>query len=206
LSDVLKLQQKILVFAKQEFLRHGYKDASLRNIASASGVTTGAIYTYFKDKNALFEAIVSPVCRQVEVIFEEMSQSYYNEDTVLSDITVQKSLEDLLVVYQFIYDHFEIFRLLVVGAEGSSRSNFVHTIVEYEVKHTMAYLKRVKGAKHLNVHINYTALHMIAEGFINAIFEPVRHNMSHEEALENVKFLIIFYTGGWQNVFKEICY
>jgi hypothetical protein len=40
----------------------GLSESLSRGIAAAAGVTTGAIYTYFKDKNALFEAIVDPVC------------------------------------------------------------------------------------------------------------------------------------------------
>ena len=40
----------ILKCAKAEFLEKGFKDASLRTIAKQAGVTTGAIYGYFKDK------------------------------------------------------------------------------------------------------------------------------------------------------------
>lgn len=45
-------------------------------------MTTGAIYTYFKDKNALFEAIVTPVCERVKSMFTNLSASYYTADGV----------------------------------------------------------------------------------------------------------------------------
>lgn len=202
--NALSVQEKIIHFAKQEFLQYGFNDASLRNIAAAAGMTTGAIYTYFKDKNALFEAIVDPVYSQVEGIFEELSASYYNADTVLCDITFQKSIDDFEEIYGFIYKHFDLFRLLVVGANGSSRSNFVHTIVDYEVQHTLIYLERMKRSKNIDAQIDCTILHIISESYINALLEPVRHNMSYEEALENLSFLVIFYTGGWQSIFNEL--
>ncbi|ABR49966.1 transcriptional regulator, TetR family [Alkaliphilus metalliredigens QYMF] len=204
MSNELSVKEKIMHFAKQEFLYHGFKDASLRNIAAATGMTTGAIYTYFKDKNALFEAIVDPVCIQVKEIFDALSSSYYDTETVISDITIQKSLDNFYLIYDFIYKHFDVFRLLVVEADGSSKSDFVHTIVDYEVKHTLAYLDRMKKKNNLYVEIDCSTLHIISESYINALLEPVRHNMSHEEALKNLDFLVIFYSGGWQSVFNEL--
>jgi AcrR family transcriptional regulator len=205
LNNKLSVKQKIIEFAKQEFLKYGFKDASLRNISAAAGMTTGAIYTHFKDKNALFEAIVEPVCDEVEVIFKELSASYYDSDTIISDIAMQKSLDDHNIIYDFIYKNFDVFRLLVVGADGSSRADFVNTIVENEVKHTVAYLKSMLKNNYIkHTQIDATIVHTISESYINAILEPVRHKMSHKDALKNSKFLVIFYTAGWQSVFNEL--
>ncbi|WP_432401894.1 TetR/AcrR family transcriptional regulator [Wukongibacter sp. M2B1] len=203
MNNELSVQQKIVYFAKQEFLKHGFKDASLRNIATAAGMTTGAIYTYFKDKNALFEEIVDPVCVKTEELFEELSASYYNCDTVISDITFQNSLDNLHLIYDFIYNHFDVYKLLVTGAEGSSRSDFVHTIVDLEVKHTLAYLDKMKSNNNLNAEIDDTFIHVISESYINTLLEPVRHNMDKEEALKNLNAIVCFYTGGWQSIFNE---
>jgi AcrR family transcriptional regulator len=201
LINTLSVKEIVLYCAKQEFLQYGFKDASLRSIAAAADMTTGAIYTYFKDKNELFEAIVEPVCAKVEAIFSELSKSYYNADTIVSNISIEKSIADLHQIYEFIYDNFDLFRLLVVGAEGSSRAEFVHTIVDYEVEHTLAYIERMNTNKNTNFQINRASIHAISESYINALLEPVRHNMSYEEALKNLEFLVTFYTGGWQSIF-----
>jgi len=204
MTDVMNTQEKILYFGKQEFLQNGFKNASLRNIAAAANMTTGAIYTYFKDKNALFETIVEPVCLQVEKMFRELSALYYNDSNIVTEITTENSIANLREVYRFIYDNFDVFRLLVVGSEGSSKADFVHTIVDYEVTHTIAYLNKINKDKCINSEINSTVLHMISESYINTILEPVRHNMSYEQAIENLEFLCIFYTGGWKSIFNEI--
>ncbi len=204
MTDVMNTQEKILHFGKQEFLQNGFKNASLRNIAAAANMTTGAIYTYFKDKNALFETIVEPVCLQVEKMFRELSALYYNDSNIVTEITTENSIANLREVYRFIYDNFDVFRLLVVGSEGSSKADFVHTIVDYEVTHTIAYLNKINKDKCINSEINSTVLHMISESYINTILEPVRHNMSYEQAIENLEFLCIFYTGGWKSIFNEI--
>lgn len=204
MTNVMNTQEKVLHFGKQEFLKNGFKNASLRNIAAAAGMTTGAIYTYFKDKNALFEAIVDPVCKLVEKMFSEMSASYYNTDGIVCEITTQNSITDLHKIYRFIYEYFDIFRLLVVGAEGSSKEDFIHRIVEYEAAHTIIYLDKVKKDKSIDSRLNHTVIHIVSEGYINAILEPVRHNMSYEQAIENLEFLCVFYTGGWKSVFNEM--
>lgn len=204
MSDEMNTQEKILYFGKQEFLQNGYKNASLRNIATAAGMTTGAIYTYFKDKNALFEAIVTPVCKQVDIMFTELSATYYNSEGIVNEVTTEKTITELHRIYGFIYDNFDVFRLLVVGAEGSSKADFIHTIVDYEVTHTLAYLDRLKKVRNVNAKLNHMMIHIVAESYINALFEPVRHNMDYEEAIENLDFLCSFYTGGWMSVFREM--
>ncbi|MEA4847287.1 MAG: TetR/AcrR family transcriptional regulator [Clostridiaceae bacterium] len=204
MSNEMNTQEKIVHFGRQEFLQKGFQNASLRNIASAAGMTTGAIYTYFKDKNALFEAIVSPVCELVEKLFTELSASYYNANGIVGEIATQNTVAELHRVYRLIYDNFDVFRLLIAGAAGSSRSDYVHTIVEYEVTQTLAYLDRLKEDKGIDIQINRTVLHLISESYINTLLEPVRHNMSYDEAIENLDFLAVFYTGGWKSVFHEL--
>ena len=54
-------QEKIINVATQEFLNSGYLGASLRKIAKAAHVTTGAMYGYYKNKEALFNDIVEEV-------------------------------------------------------------------------------------------------------------------------------------------------
>ena len=51
-------RQKLLVSAKKEFMEKGYVKASLRNICKNAGVTTGALYFFFKDKEDLFGNLI----------------------------------------------------------------------------------------------------------------------------------------------------
>ncbi|MBI9095463.1 MAG: TetR/AcrR family transcriptional regulator [Sphaerochaeta sp.] len=197
------VQDRIIQTAKQEFLLHGFKDASLRRIASAVGMTTGAIYTHFAGKQALFDSVVAPVTEKVGDIFSELSKAYYSEDDGVCEITYKKTIEDLTVVYAFIYRNLDLFRILLLGAEGSSHSDFIHVLVNHEVNHTLSYLKRLGMGKKNGMHLDPTVIHTISEGYINALLEPVRHSMSQDEALRNLDFIVTFYTGGWLNVFGK---
>ena len=196
--------EKILKCSKREFLQSGFKNASLRNIASEAGLTTGAIYGYFKNKNAVFEMFVSPICEKIEKMFSSLSQNYYNEYGVVSEISVQKSVEELRQIYNFIYENFDEFRLLLCCSEGSSRADFIHTIVDYEVTHTITYLEHIKKQRNLDFNIDKTTIHIISDSYINALLEPIRHNMDIETAMKNVELLGRFYTVGWEYLLKFI--
>ena len=47
--------------AKAEFLKKGFQAAQLKDIVAAAKVTTGAVYRHFKDKEALFFALIEDV-------------------------------------------------------------------------------------------------------------------------------------------------
>jgi AcrR family transcriptional regulator len=55
------VKNSILQAALSEFKRHGYSNASMRQIANTAGITTGNIYRYFKNKEDLFHELIHPV-------------------------------------------------------------------------------------------------------------------------------------------------
>ena len=59
MGDELETREKLLESAMAEFSENGYMKASLRKICADAGVTTGALYFFFKNKNDLFKAIVA---------------------------------------------------------------------------------------------------------------------------------------------------
>ena len=68
------LEDGIVQAAYSEFLTYGFQKASLHKIADKAGVTTGAIYTRYKNKDALFGSLLqdflirlfgTPFCRKV---------------------------------------------------------------------------------------------------------------------------------------------
>ena len=54
-------EQKLIRSGRAEFLEKGYAKANLRDICKAAGVTTGAFYFSFENKEALLAAILEPV-------------------------------------------------------------------------------------------------------------------------------------------------
>jgi AcrR family transcriptional regulator len=54
-----RTREKILTSAKALFAEKGYEGATIRDIASAAGMSTGAVFASFTDKSDLFNDIIS---------------------------------------------------------------------------------------------------------------------------------------------------
>ena len=59
----------IIQAAYSEFLAYGFQKASLHKIAEKAGVTTGAIYTRYKNKDALFASLLQDFFETMQVLF-----------------------------------------------------------------------------------------------------------------------------------------
>jgi AcrR family transcriptional regulator len=51
-------KQRLLEVAEKLFTQHGYLAVSIRDIASAAGVTNAALYYHFPNKDALFDEVI----------------------------------------------------------------------------------------------------------------------------------------------------
>ncbi|MFZ4606820.1 MAG: TetR/AcrR family transcriptional regulator [Caulobacter sp.] len=52
-------REKVLQAAREMFIERGYEGATIRDIARAAGMSTGAVFASFTDKPELFDAILS---------------------------------------------------------------------------------------------------------------------------------------------------
>ena len=60
-KDKIENHEKIITAAKKEFMIYGFKDASMRRIASDSGMSVSGLYKHFPSKESMFAALVEPV-------------------------------------------------------------------------------------------------------------------------------------------------
>lgn len=67
-------RQNLLQAAREEFLQRGYDKASLRKICQRAGVTTGALYFFFKNKEDLFTSVVAHVADHLMLLVRRQTQ------------------------------------------------------------------------------------------------------------------------------------
>src|ERR1700731_390423 len=65
------LDQVLIDAAMDLFASYGYRGTSLARIARAAGVTKGALYWHFADKEAFFLAVVAKVLGDWSLAFEK---------------------------------------------------------------------------------------------------------------------------------------
>lgn len=70
-NKVTVRKQRILDGARGCFARHGYEGATVRRLEEATGLSRGAIFHHFRDKDALFFALAEQdAARMAEVVAE----------------------------------------------------------------------------------------------------------------------------------------
>lgn len=89
----LEKRSRIIETATKEFAKKGYHDASISNIASKSGVSVGAIYKYFENKQDLFLTIVDHSIGRMEALLVGLAKA--DEDVLLK---VEKILREIILV------------------------------------------------------------------------------------------------------------
>ena len=71
-----KLRADLLEAGKREFMENGFRGASLKSIAASLGVTTGAIYRYYTDKEALFDGLVREPAQELVERYRTLQQTF----------------------------------------------------------------------------------------------------------------------------------
>lgn len=193
--------QNILQAAKSEFLQKGFQSASLRNIVKTAGVTTGAFYGYFSGKEALFAALVEEHAVNIMNIFMSAQEDFAN---LPKEIQAQhmgvESRSSMNSIIDYIYDHFDEFKLLICKSEGTSYENFVHNMVEIEVEETLEFIELLREQGKNVPHMEKAVCHMIVSGMFNGMFQLIEHDMKRENARKYVGELQDFYIAGWSKI------
>ncbi|MEE0835367.1 MAG: TetR/AcrR family transcriptional regulator [Clostridia bacterium] len=196
--------EKIHAAAKQEFLIKGFKSASLRNIVKTAGVTTGAFYGYFSSKEALFASIVEPHAAAVmgrfmttQTEFAELPKEEQPEHMG------KESAECVDWMIDYMYEHYEDFKILICCADGTSYEHFIDSMVEVEVEYTFRYIEVLKSLGKDVPEIGCELCHMIADGMFEGVFEVIRHDMPKDQAKIFIAQLREFYTAGWMKIMGQ---
>ena len=191
----------ILNAAKSEFLEKGYRGASLRNIAKKAGVTTGAFYGYFKNKEQIFERLVGCVYNGLIGIYKNVLKNFQNqspEDQFENMFSFSE--QGMLKMIDYIFENFETFKLIICCSEGTGYSNLIHDMAKMEVEATHDFAKSTGSAGMPLKHINSNVEHILTSGMFSAYFEIVRHDIPRDEAYEYIEQLFDFYSAGWAKI------
>ena len=196
--DKTNTHKLLLASMKAEFLRAGFEKASLKTIAEQAGITPAGIYRHFSSKEAMFDALVAPVTSEFTTKFEASMDETYDK---LSDKDFLEHFNTFRAAknkefMNYVYDHFDIFRLLLVCSKGTSYEHFEEQLVENEVQSIQA-LFAILDARGLPHHtVTDSELHILCTTFIAAACEAIKHNYTRAQAMEHMDFIgKMFYPG-----------
>lgn len=193
--------ERIHEAAAADFLQRGFRKATLRDIAKAAGVTTGALYGYYDSKEDLFEALVGEaydtlmrICSGSEDDLRDLSKS--------AQLCRMEQLEGLCSrqLLDYVYEHLTAFRLLLCCSEGTRFFGMIDRMVELELAGTRRYQRTLRDLGLSESSIDPRLEHILVTGMVNAFFELVIHEMTYEQAQTYLSQMQAFYFAGWKKI------
>lgn len=192
---------RILESGKQEFLKKGFRDASLRTIVKNAGVTTGAFYGYFKGKRELFEALVDEPVMYLKDRYEEHQKTFDESNPNEKTSAMEDYTTDHMMWYiKYIYEHFDAFKLIINDCEGSGYEDYIDQLMEIEYNYTMRFFKSMKDVGKPVQEADTKLMNSMNYAFFHALFEIVRRDMTQEEAEIYTQDLSRFFYAGWKEI------
>lgn len=193
-------RQTLLDCAKAEFLEYGYQKASLRRICKNAGVTTGALYFFFKDKEDLFDTLVRDFAKEIKDKLREhieQEEKIYS-DTFDNEITFDIDFgKDLISTY---YAQQDLGHLLIHCSQGTTYENYFDEIIQYIEHHIKMIIHKLLGDHPV---FNECTMHWLSHLQVEAFLHVLSHDFSEEKAMEQIGIVVTFLRGGFSSLMEE---
>jgi AcrR family transcriptional regulator len=164
--SIYKTRQLLVDCAREIFARQGFDTTTMNDIALASGKGRRTLYTYFKNKEEIYEAVIST---ELERMSERM------------DDLCKQPLTPIEKILTLVYTHLAMMKE-TVSRNGSLRAEFFRNIWLVE---------RVR--RKLDVEEKGVILHMLEEGVERGDFEVESLPLMADIILYSIKGLEVPY-------------
>lgn len=203
-NDNRETRKHLLECAKKEFLEKGYMKASLRNICKEAGVTTGALYFFFKDKEDLLAELVEEPRRQLYAVMEEhYAAEMRNEDQVAQlELADDGDLEASREIIRRMYANRDTFLLLLTKSQGSRFETWLEEVVdisEQQYRRLCDMVTNATGKPRIDDYMTHWMAHIMVDTFVHLFL----HETEESVALKHVDALTRYLIRGWMGMMTE---
>lgn len=193
------IEQQIAKAAKAIFLKKGFAQTSMRDIAKRSGVGLSNIYNYFDSKDDLFRSIVAPVVGE----FKRILAVYHDPQQV--DITKQwvpEMTEKTAAEYsRIMLKYRDLLTLLLFKSAGSSQARFKDDFTDDAAALMLKYMDAMKRKypslkwdfSPFFIHINTVQMFAVLE-------EIIMHKVKPDEAERIFLEYVDYHNNGWKQL------
>lgn len=168
----------------------------MRGIAGKVGITAGNLYRYFKNKDELFESIVSPVYNMLFYQIEHHNEEHdHVHDMELTEETILKLInQGSERIGAVLKSYRKSFLILVDGSGGTKYAGVKELAVKRLAEHMEEHHSERKNGKKME-HF-HTLARAVAVSFIEGYLDIIRTESSDELIMETVKdYTYVMLTG-----------
>ena len=187
------IDPRLLSAAKDEFLKNGYEAASLTEICSNAGVTTGALYKRFSGKEDLFSALVADTIRDMEDYALTIEKS---DISALSDKELYDSFSLLPGAnrswLRFLYERREKLTLLIRCSAGTKYGSFHHDWADKMNRLDYKFYQEAQRRGMTSKEISIDELHVLTYSVWGLFYEPFFYDFTWEQLETHAEIITDF--------------
>lgn len=197
-KDKTESHKKVLAAAREEFMTYGFEKASMRRIGERCGMTAAGLYQHCRDKADLFRELVEPSVERIDQWLDaHVERSIRSMESDEVDLFKDSEID---MMRDLIYPNMEEYRLLLTRGQGSPYENFLHDLAERHQQQMLDFLPLLYERGYVTQRINMKELHLLLSAYITAMFEPVIHGYTQEEAYRCLDMVEAFFLPGWKQL------
>ena len=190
------LDDGIIQAAYSEFLAYGFQKASLHKIAEKAGVTTGAIYTRYKNKDALFASLLQDFFEAMKTLFTPIAEEYEKakHSAQPEDILRAISSEER-IYFQLLTGHYDDCTLFFCRSDGSSVETMLRELMNRKAEQTVEFFSHIYGKAP-----NADAIRLLMGSQFWYFRQLLDQHMEEERMLTCLRSVLDFTNVGWRQL------
>lgn len=190
-KDDYQTKELLLKAGRKEFLEKGFEKASLRKICDNAGVTTGAVYFFFENKEDLFHQIVVKAVEEMKILGETL----VNEE--LEGISSSGEGDKKLMA--FLWNHREEMQLLLEKSKGTRYEKLKDEIFsQMERNFTMFF------QKYGNIEADKELIAILVKMRLKGYMELLKGGYPMEKMVQLSQLIGCYADGGFDSLMTEL--
>ncbi len=190
--------ESILKAARGEFIRKGYKYASMRAIAAASGVGLSNVYNYFSGKDGIYAAVVGPAR---DALFLFISRQHTEEMVDVNRQVTFGRREEVIDDYIDIIERYrDELRLLFYRSEGSSMGGFREALTDHMTRVSYDYMALEKKRYPATADVSHFFIRALSSWMTGVVAEIVAHEPDRQRIRDFFREYFRFEFAGWREL------
>ncbi|MBN1499322.1 MAG: TetR/AcrR family transcriptional regulator [Spirochaetes bacterium] len=177
-----EIESAILIAAQNQFFAEGFNNATMRSIADAAGIHVSNLYLYFKNKEALFNRIVTPF----QLKFDKNLKAFFDHND--DKKSIHENIKTLVKIFTVVIrEERKLFIILFDKSEGTKFKTYKENQVRFLADH-------IKNE--INQPFNPEILLIIINNLFNCFIHVAKISKTNESIEQNLTLVLQYHVSG----------